>query len=530
MRHTILPLLFLPFMILILNMVIFAQYPNIQVNSPSGGFPPEEVTIAINPVNPLNLAAGANIDYYYYSMDGGYTWSQGRLTNPLGVYGDPSVTFDASGNLYYAHLSNPATGGYWLDRIVVQKSTDGGMSWDAGAGAGLNPPRQQDKEWITSDRTGSPYRNSLSMTWTEFDDYGSNNPADSSRILFSRSADSGASWLPTVRVSDRGGNCLDGDSTVEGAVPTVGPQGEIYVSWAGPEGILFDKSLDGGSTFGRDIFVTSQPGGWDFSVDGIYRCNGLPVTACDISNSPFRGNIYVLWSDQRNGTDNTDVFIIKSTDGGESWGATVRVNNDTTRTQQFFPWMAIDDSTGFIYVVFYDRRSTFGDATDVFMAKSTDGGETFTNFKISNSSFTPTSSIFFGDYINIAALNRKIYPIWMRMDQTTLSVWMAIINDSVTTGIPLPVAAVNSDLTLYQNFPNPFNPVTTITFTLARSGPATLRIYNTLGEEVATLISGHLSAGTHTCKWDASAAANGIYIYTLEVGKFTESRKMVVIR
>jgi hypothetical protein len=394
----------------------------------------------------------------------------------------------------------------------------------------LNPPKQQDKEWITADRTGSIYHNTLYMTWTEFDDYGSTNPADSSRILFSRSADSGASWMPAVRVSDRGGNCLDGDSTVEGAVPAVGPQGEIYVSWAGPGGILFDKSLDGGISFGRDIFVTSQPGGWDFSVPGIYRCNGLPVTACDISNSPFRGNIYVLWSDQRNGTENTDVFIIKSTDGGESWGATVRVNKDTTRTQQFFPWMAIDDSTGIIYVVFYDRRSTFGDATDVFMAKSSDGGETFTNFKISNTSFTPTPSIFFGDYINIAALNRKIYPIWMRMDQTTLSVWMAIINDSLITGIPHPTSVVSGYFTLYQNFPNPFNPLTSITFTLARNGPVTLRIYNTLGEEVTTLISGYLSAGTHTCKWDASAVANGIYVYTLEAGKFKKSRKMVVLK
>ncbi len=517
-------------LIFFLDGVSISQYPNIQVNQSSSGYEPEEVTIAINPVNPLNLAAGANLDYYYYSMNGGLTWNEGHLTSSLGVWGDPSVTFDASGNLYYAHLSNPTVGGYWLDRIVVQKSIDGGMNWNDGAEAGLNPPKEQDKEWISVDMTGSPYHNTLYMAWTEFDNYGSTNPADSSRILFSRSTDAGGSWMQPVRVCDTAGNCLDGDSTVEGAVPTVGPQGEVYVSWAGPRGILFDKSLDGGSTFGRDIFVTSQPGGWDFSVSGIYRCNGLPVTACDVSNSPFRGNIYVLWSDQRNGSTNTDVFIIKSVDGGDSWGNVVRVNNDTSRRQQFFPWMAIDDSTGYIYVVFYDRRNTNGDATDVYVAKSTDGGESFTNFKVSVSSFVPTASVFFGDYTNIAAHNRKIYPIWMRLDQSTLSVWITIINDSLTSGISQPELAVAHNLTLFQNFPNPFNPATSIKFTLARTDHVTLRIFNTLGEEVETLLSGQLAAGSYTCKWDASGMANGVYIYRLAAGKQMETRKMVLLR
>ena len=82
-----------------------------------------------------------------------------------------------------------------------------------------------------------------------------------------------------MRISDKGGNCVDSDSTVEGAVPAIGPNGEVFVSWAGPLGIMFDKSTDGGVTFGNDTFVTTQPGGWDFDVPAIYRANGLPITA-----------------------------------------------------------------------------------------------------------------------------------------------------------------------------------------------------------------------------------------------------------
>jgi hypothetical protein len=256
--------------------VLLAQFPNIRVSRPESTNP-EEITIAINPVNPLNLAAGANLDYYYFSTDGGFTWTEERLTSSLGVYGDPCVAFDAKGNLFYAHLSNPSSGD-WLDRIVVQKSIDGGVTWNDGAGVGLNPPKDQDKEWLIADHTNSPFRNNLYMAWTEFDKYGSADPNDSTRILFSRSTNSGETWSTPVRINDRGGDCRDEDDTVEGAVPAVGPNGEVYLSWAGPLGLMFDKSIDGGNTFGQDIFVSSQIGGWDLAIPGIYRANGLPVT------------------------------------------------------------------------------------------------------------------------------------------------------------------------------------------------------------------------------------------------------------
>jgi hypothetical protein len=515
------------FIILIFAQTPWAQYPNIRVSRPASTRP-EEVTIAINPTNPLNLAAGANINFFYYSTDGGFTWTEGRLTSSFGVWGDPCVAFDPAGNLYYAHLSYPVFG-YWLDRIVVQKSTDGGATWNDGVGVGVNPPKQQDKEWLIADHTNSSFQNNLYMAWTEFDQYESTNPIDSTRILFSRSTDFGETWSMPVRISDRGGDCLDSDNTVEGAVPAVGPNGEIYISWAGPLGLMFDKSTDGGRTFGEDIFVTSQVGGWDFEVSGIYRCNGLPVTACDISHSPYRGTIYVLWADQRNGVDNTDIFLIKSTDGGTTWGVIKRVNNDTTTRHQFFPWMTIDPFTGIIYIVFYDRRNTAGDATEVYVAKSKDGGESFENFKVSESPFTPRSDIFFGDYTNIAARNGKVYPIWMRMDGTALSIWSAVISDTIT-GITNEEETPVRDFSLSQNYPNPFNPTTTIHYFLPVSQLVTLKVYALNGHEVATLINGRQEAGNHTVHFDGNDLPSGVYYYKLTAGVFSEVKKMLLLR
>jgi len=509
--------------------LLFGQFKNVRVNAAATG-DAEEVSIAVNPNNPKQLAAGANITYYFYSSDSASTWSQGSLTSTLGVWGDPCVLYDGLGNLYFAHLSYPGhIAANWIDRIVVQKSTDNGKTWNDGKGVYLNSPKQQDKEWLAVDMH-SKYKNNLYVSWTQFDKYGSSFKGDSSLILFARSTDQGESWSNAVRVSDKGGDCLDEDKTVEGAVPTVGPDGEIYVAWSGPLGIMFDKSLDGGETFNKDIFVTAHPGGWDFMIPGINRANGLPITLCDTSHTSTRGNIYICWGDQRNGTENTDVFVIRSTDGGNTWGTVVRVNNDAGTRHQFFPWMTIDQTTGILYAVFYDRRNTTGYDTDVYLAKSTNGGDSFENYKISESSFTPTSTVFFGDYTNIAAYNKKVYPIWMRLDGTKLSVYTALITDTLTVTSTTKENPPLEGFKLYQNFPNPFNPTTSILYSLNEPGFVTLKVVDILGKEIKTLVSEYKPAGEHEAYFTAENLSSGIYFYLLTTGTHHEVKKMIVMK
>jgi hypothetical protein len=523
------------FVLLILPAVAFAQYTNVRVSNPLST-DPEEVTIAINPANPLNIAAGANITYYYYSLDGGFNWIEGNLYSSMGVWGDPAVTFDMDGNLYFAHLSWPnQTSGDWLDRIVVQKSTNGGITWSNGVGVGYNPPKDEDKEWMAVDRTFGPYHNNIYMAWTEFDNITSPGPADSSRILFSRSTDQGASWAAPIRISEIGGGAYDDDNTVEGAVPAVGPNGEIYLSWSGHELIYFDKSTDGGLTWGTDAVIATQPGGWVFDIDGIMRCNGFPVTLCDVSLSPYRGHVYVVFSDIRNGTLDADIFFIKSTDGGATWTTPVSPVDEYVVRHQFFPWATIDPVTGYIYIVFYDRRYTTQNATDVFVAMSKDGGATWTDFKVSESPFTPVPGVFFGDYTNIAALNGKVYPIWMRMDSGDLSVWMAHVNIPVPTAIAFADRPVETRVALRQNFPNPFNPVTRIEFDLSHAMLVTVNIYDVSGRLVAKVAERSFDGGPHHVDWDGTdhngrQVSSGIYFYKLSAGGQTVTKKMTLLK
>ncbi len=499
-----------------------AQYPNIVIGTENE---PNEPSICINPKNTNEMVAGSNTENYYYSSDGGVSWTSGVLTSTYGVWGDPVIIADTAGSFCFFHLSVPSWP-QWLDRIVCQKSVNGGQTWSNGSFMGLNGSKDQDKEWAVVD----PSNNAIHTCWTQFDAYNSTAPQDSSNIMFSSSSDGGLTWSSATRINTKAGDCVDMDNTVEGAVPAVGPNGEIYVSWAGPLGLIFTKSTDGGNTWpATNQVIGDMPGGWDFAVPGIYRANGLPVTCCDLSSGPNRGTIYINWSDQRNGEYDTDVWIIKSTDGGTSWSAPKRINDDPAGRQQFFTWMTIDQVTGYIYTVFYDRRNYTSNLTDVYMAVSKDGGETFANIKVSETPFNPDPAIFFGDYTNISAHNNIVRPIWTRLQNGSLSI-MTALADSVFVGLSPEKESV-VPFSLDQNYPNPVQNVTYIAYKVPVPTRVSLQVFDICGNKVATLLSNtEVPAGKQIEQFNSRefGLVPGFYYYTLISGDQLLKRKMVV--
>ena len=160
-------------------------YTNITIDKGDHKTGPEEPAILINPKNKNQVIAASNIKNIYVSNDGGVTWSKSKQNSTLGVFGDPILVADTSGNAYHLHLSNPSGNGWIdeniLDRIVIQKSVDFGTTWSNGKSIGHNPPKDQDKQWAHY----NPYTNTIHVAWTEFDKYGSKNSDDKSRILYS---------------------------------------------------------------------------------------------------------------------------------------------------------------------------------------------------------------------------------------------------------------------------------------------------------------------------------------------------------
>lgn len=405
-----------------------AQFKNIVLDEGSADNRACEPSIAISLKDPQKIVAASVLNNVYTSSDGGQSWKKSTLASPLGVWGDPVVISDFKGDFYYFHLSDP-TGKNWaseeiLDRIVVQQSVDNGITWTDGASIGLNHPKDQDKEWAVADRKGNIY-----VAWTQFDKYGSQDSTCQSNILLSRSAN-GKKWTPPIQISQLPGDCVDDDNTTEGAVPAVTDDGKgVFVAWSNRGKIYFDRSMDGGITWLRnDITITDQPGGWSMNVPGINRCNGMPVLVCDnTKRKTLSGALYLVWADQRNGENDTDIWFSRSMNYGDNWTQPFQINSETPGKHEFLPWMTVDPSTGYIYIVYYDRSEYDDLRTDVYISYSTDGGANFKNVRVSESPFVPDANVFFGDYTNISANKGIIAPIWTRMDNGKTSVITTII-------------------------------------------------------------------------------------------------------
>jgi hypothetical protein len=118
--------------------------------------------------------------------------------------------------------------------------------------------------------------------------------------------------------------------------------------------------------------------------------------------------------------------------------------------------------------------------------------------------------------------NRKAYAAWW--------LWARLTGWSGTTGVEEKAKDVPRTFQVSQNYPNPFNPATTIQYIVPSNEYIELKVYNLLGQEVATLVSEVKPAGVYEVKFDASTLASGIYIYRISVGNFSLVKKMMVLK
>ena len=110
----------------------------------------------------------------------------------------------------------------------------------------------------------------------------------------------------------------------------------------------------------------------------------------------------------------------------------------------------------------------------------------------------------------------------------TITLWNNWAN--ITTDVKPVKDLVPNVYELGQNYPNPFNPSTTIKFSVPEAGLVTLRVFNLLGQEVATLLNSEKTAGVYEATFDASTLSSGIYFYTLDTKNFSSTKKMVLLK
>lgn len=397
------------------------------------GIETNEPCIAIHPVYPGQQILGANTSLFFTSADAGFTWQPVKISSTYGFYGDPVTHIDAKGRFYLLHLAKnpklpwPAS----FDRIVLDVSDDEGKTWKS-IGIGHNPPKMQDKPWIAVDENkSSKFNGNIYVSWTEFDKYGSKSAADSSRIRFGRSS-AALDSFSVVTVSDSCGDAADGDNTLEGATCAIGKKGEIYIAWAGKGKIWFDKSLDGGKTWGKDQIIEVQKGSWNTDdISHLMRSNSMPFLKSD-----NKGRLYLIFGDTRNGDQ--DVYLKVSKDGGKTWEPTIRLNTDAigNKREQYMPALTTDAKTGKIYACWYDRRNSEHNLfTDVYL-RPLKNGKPGKEFRVTNMPFCPPGKkVFFGDYISVAAARKEVRVAYTLWDHEKLipTVHVALLTDKIIT-------------------------------------------------------------------------------------------------
>jgi hypothetical protein len=404
------------FLLISASQVLHAQFANYLIDSARvGGVGPHHPAVAIHPKNINLVAAGSSRGWVYLSTNQGTTWSAKPLLCPLPFGGSPFLQSDFKGKFFYGHLAFEKEGTGTADRIVVQSAEDGKI-WDAGIITGMNTNARPEAPAGTVGRDGTLY-----TVWTEVR---TENEKCTANIMISK-ANAGKKFTRAVRLTAADGSCST-DARPTGASVAVTNDGKIFVTWAQNGKIFLDRSWDGGNIWlTQDIQLTQQPGGYLIPVPGMGMVEGAPQLVIDQSKNRFSGALYLLWTDTGDG--HADIWFMRSFNMGDNWTSPMRIHNDDGTAHQFAPAMAVDPVTGYIYIVFYDRRNHHDNQTDVYLAWSVDNGSSFKNVKISATPFTPQTGTRPGKYTAIAAYKGLIVPLWTRLEGTASSIWVAPI-------------------------------------------------------------------------------------------------------
>jgi hypothetical protein len=399
--------------------------------------PQSETFIGVNPANPKIVAGGSNEIFRlpmrgYFSSDSGASWGGVDLPLPPSIgngtrFGsDPALAFDTKGNLFYGYIVVFFGNGNGINgtELAVARSSDGGVTYPFVNYFSFSSGTDHfnDKPMIASDTSAvSPFKDNVYAAWDA-----ASGGSSGGGVRFARSSDHGATFTVT-RIDNP-----NGPGRAIGAVPFVGPNGEVYAAWNdyAANTIAFNRSFDGGVTWGTPSVIAAKSIAFDIAIPAQSFRRALIYPACDAdrSSGPNRGRLYCSWVDL-SASGRTDVFTSVSDNGGLTWSppqsATDAIHPSPDRFNQ---WLSVDPSSGEASLSFYDTRNdSTGQRTmtDVYFTQSANG----ISWLSPNVRVTTTSSnehdcngLFpcpgidygnqYGDYEGLASFGGVSHPIW----------------------------------------------------------------------------------------------------------------------
>ena len=439
--------------------------PNFRVH-PSNAVQSEEVPLTRGS-NPNILFGSADVFFpnnngssngVYVSTDGGNNWfgHDSCMTYSQLDYGvDPGPGVGADGRLYMSYQAS----GY----IKAAYSTDYGDTW---LGVTILQSGSMDKTLTAVDNiSGSPYYGNAYVAWSDLN-LGS--------ISVSRTTNGGVTWAQHQYV-----NSSEANHFSHGANPVVGPDGNVFIAYQNQTNsppytgdfVGLAKSTNGGAgwTHNNNIYdCNGISGNLFFTGSDQIRVNSYPSLAIDNSGGYRNGWMYIVTAEKSLAPAGNDPDIVMhvSTDGGITWSGGVRVNQDALNNgqYQYAPAVCVGYD-GAVNVVYYDTRNatltgTTPDSAQVFISRSTDGGNSFEDFMVSDHSFKPKpfpqQPFVSGENIGIVESNGKVYPFWSDDITGIYQVWTTRVTFATPCGVETasdpnpPSGAVDIDTMLSQ--------------------------------------------------------------------------------
>jgi hypothetical protein len=399
-----------------------------------------EQAIAVNPTNPNNIVEVSNVDFPHagllegVSFDGGQTWTTkliGSGDNLGDACCDPSLSFDQYGNLFLTYLFDVE------NTLPIALSTDGGLSFHLIANISGIAKRNESG----SERSKGLFRfvDQPTITAAEGEVWVVVNVGGPMGAFGARVTGLGqVGDFSTDEVVPGTNNCTYGDVAI-------GPSGQVMqvctLTESGQGGGKLFVNVDpdglGPAGFGDRVFVTdTHVGGFDFIPPQPDRSvDAEPGLAWDRTGGPHAGRVYLVYTlEVRNEKSDTDIEVRHSDDGGATWSAPVRVNDDATTNSQFLPKISLDPTTGKIAVVWYDSRADLGtggagdtdgvpdDDAQFWGAFSSDGQTFSPNVQISagtSNSQDAHNGIDYGDYTGLSFFGGIAHPAWADNSNST---------------------------------------------------------------------------------------------------------------